>query len=600
MAHPFYIDLVDESNESDNVVFDDDNDSDASSVTLDNDPDRLYFLREDSRTATPFSSVPAREIVDLTDAEGFHDGDYLTDECYEILREDWARSAAAAKSPVHAEGVEKKCLTEVCVDGIVYMPGQSVELHDDSFLRICSVWEEPDGQISFQGRRLWLLETIDTKDHDGIYLPRWPNELVWIVGETGAVPLDIVRRFVPLFFTNNCHASQDLHKKSRSKDLFCRLKEDLRTSVEYLAFEESDTGYQIKPETLRRDWRGNTASFGSEMGAPVIVLDDIEDDQSDPMAEERSRRKYTFGDGFCGAGGVSCGAETAGLYIKWAFDLSPHAAGTYRLNFATAECEESDIFSFLTNDERFMRVDITHGSPPCQTFSPAHTIACANDDANSACIFSCGDLIRRAKPRIHTMEETSGLFERHKETFFGVIHDFIETGYSVRWALLNCMEYGVPQSRKRLVIIASGPGELLPSMPKPTHGLPGSGLRDLTTINQMISNIPPGTPDHDVESARIRGASTWRAPFDANQQARTITCSGGENNYHPSGQRGFTNREFACLQTFPLSFRFGPRQVRKQIGNAVPPLLANAIYREIIRTLQDTDERELREIGDCQ
>lgn len=141
--------------------------------------------------------------------------------------------------------------------------------------------------------------------------------------------------------------------------------------------------------------------------------------------------------------------------------------------------------------------------------------------------------------------------------------------------------------------IFSRPGEVLPPFPKPTHGLPGSGLFDYTTINQMISNIPQDALDHDIEAARTRGLRNGtRAPFDANQQARTITCSGGENNYHPSGTRGFTNREFACLQTFPLDYRFGAREVRRQIGNAVPPALSKAIYREIIKSLQRTDEQE--------
>jgi len=140
----------------------------------------------------------------------------------------------------------------------------------------------------------------------------------------------------------------------------------------------------------------------------------------------------------------------------------------------------------------------------------------------------------------------------------------------------------------------SRPGEKLPEMPKPTHGIPGSGLHDLVTIDHIISSIPLGALDHDVEGARNRGLQRYKPPFDANQQAKTITCGGGDN-YHPSGTRGFTHREFACLQTFPLSFRFGPREVRKQIGNAVPPLLAKAIYGEIIRSLQQTDERELRD-----
>ena len=70
--------------------------------------------------------------------------------------------------------------------------------------------------------------------------------------------------------------------------------------------------------------------------------------------------------------------------------------------------------------------------------------------------------------------------------------------------------------------------------------------------------------------------------------AKTITCGGGEN-YHPSGLRGFTTREFASLQTFPVSHQFWKVETRKQIGNAVPPMLARALYREIIKSLEKTD-----------
>ncbi|KKK23317.1 hypothetical protein P175DRAFT_0484402 [Aspergillus ochraceoroseus IBT 24754] len=577
-----------------------DDDSDTSSVTIDNDPDRLYLLSEAdfSSPATPFLSPGSTEIVDLTEISGeaLLDGDYVTDECVEILREDWKSSVRVPKSPPQAATPSKKFREDACVDGIVYMPGQSVELHDDTFLRISAVWEDSRGEVYFDGRRL-----LRAKGHVGTYIPKWSNELIWVANETMEIALGLVRRFVNIHFTSCCHIDRDEHKISRPGDLFCRLKEipegDM-VSVEYVSYHDADPGYAVEARILRQSWRGETQAFGSRQDSqqrcPVIVLDEIE--ETPPHWETvhaRDGRKYTFGDGFCGAGGVSCGAQNAGLSLHWAFDLSPDAATTYRLNFDTVECETSDIFSFLTNDEAFLRVDITHGSPPCQTFSPAHTVESKNDDANSACIFSCGNLIRKAKPRVHTMEETSGLFERHKETFYGVIQDFIETGYSVRWAVLNCMEYGVPQSRKRLIIIASGPGETLPSLPKPTHGLPGSGLQKLTTINQMISNIPAGTPDHDVDRARSRAVQNQRIPFDANQQARTITCGGGDNNYHPSGKRGFTNREFACLQTFPLTFRFGPREVRKQIGNAVPPVLARTIYGEIVRSLQETDAREL-------
>jgi DNA (cytosine-5)-methyltransferase 1 len=133
----------------------------------------------------------------------------------------------------------------------------------------------------------------------------------------------------------------------------------------------------------------------------------------------------------------------------------------------------------------------------------------------------------------------------------------------------------------------------LPSFPVATYGELGSGLLPQRTIYDAIWDIPDGADDHDVAGALIRSALNHRTPFSPHSLARTITCGGGEGNYHPSGKRSYTNRELACLQTFPLTYKFVGKGVRKQIGNAVPPLLAKALYQSIIHSLRETDEREL-------
>jgi DNA (cytosine-5)-methyltransferase 1 len=112
------------------------------------------------------------------------------------------------------------------------------------------------------------------------------------------------------------------------------------------------------------------------------------------------------------------------------------------------------------------------------------------------------------------------------------------------------------------------------------------------TINDAIKDIPDNAPNHDVQYLLDRWARSWRSPYDGRQPAKTLTCSGGEGNYHPSGWRAFTGREVACLQTFPMDFQFADVNVRKQIGNAVPPALAKAMYQEIIASLRETDARE--------
>ncbi|KAK2808144.1 hypothetical protein FQN49_008745, partial [Arthroderma sp. PD_2] len=137
-------------------------------------------------------------------------------------------------------------------------------------------------------------------------------------------------------------------------------------------------------------------------------------------------------------------------------------------------------------------------------------------------------------------------------------------------------------SRKRLVVLASGPGESLPPFPQPTHG---TDLLPLVTILDAISGLPSTAPDHDLERA---ARPFHRPPYNPHRLAKTLTCSGGDN-FHPSGTRTFTLRESACLQTFPLQHTFCSPGVMKQIGNAVPPVLAKAIFGEVVKSLRKTD-----------
>lgn len=135
------------------------------------------------------------------------------------------------------------------------------------------------------------------------------------------------------------------------------------------------------------------------------------------------------------------------------------------------------------------------------------------------------------------------------------------------------------------------PGEALVEFPSPTHG-PGTG-REYNYIGNAISDIPPTATHHDPDSRRFKEP---KEPFSANTFAKTITCGGGEN-YHPSGLRGYTAREYARIQGFPDHHVFcnkdgelaGFTIAVEQIGNAVPPILAKVLFRAVIKSLKKTD-----------
>ncbi|KAL1987110.1 hypothetical protein VTN96DRAFT_4716 [Rasamsonia emersonii] len=555
-------------------------------------------IPEQAHTSNVSQSSP--DVIDLiSDSESeFDPGDYLTDEGIEELLRSWndEQPAFVAAPP------SRRVVSFTFYTGMILEPGMSVELCTGRFLRIDQVVEDDQG-IFLRGKHFATLESL------GSQFPKWKRELCWVVRETPDggevpdedVPVTEVKRIRTIHLTNRRHTDPNGTQTPHSCAYFCRLKRlsvsNTDVAIRYLTPEEADEGFKVPSALLRSNWRGETRPFGS-IDKPAREIIDVDTGRSVQLpvdSSDENTRQYSFGDSFCGAGGVSCGAREAGLYVKWGFDHNPAPASTFAMNFPNALCELADFSEFLTMSSKEIRVDVCHSSPPCQTWSAAHTIESANDDKNSALIFSAFNLIGKIKPRIHTMEETVGLIERHKEEFNCIVHDIIELGYSIHCKVVNCCDYGVPQKRKRLILIAAGPGEQLPRFPKPTHGPPGSGLQQYATIASAISNIPANAEDHDVQRALERGFRYGhKAPYDPNTWAKTITCSGGEGNYHPSGKRNYTNREYACLQTFPMDYKFYAKGVVKQIGNAVPPLLSQTIYRAIIQSLRETDEAEMR------
>ncbi|KAF7861452.1 hypothetical protein EAF04_008017 [Stromatinia cepivora] len=306
----------------------------------------------------------------------------------------------------------------------------------------------------------------------------------------------------------------------------------------------------------------------------------------------------TYGDAFCGAGGTTRGAVMAGLRVKWGFDFDHHACTTWRLNFPYATCYEMSserfvalatpsLYSSFTPDD--VKVDILHLSPPCQYFSPAHTTEGKNDEMNTASLFAVAAVIKVAKPRVVTLEQTFGiLYPRFRGYFSSLILMFTSCGFSLRWAIVPLAQWGLPQRRFRLIIIASCPGEPLPPMPPPTHSSPSSPLPNthlFKTVYQTLREIPPFAANH---SPHLLPEKDLKAFNPHAILPRTMTTSGGEN-WHPSGKRGFTDREFAGLQGFPLQHRFGPNGIKRQIGNAVPPVVAKVLFEGIRRFMEGTD-----------
>jgi site-specific DNA-cytosine methylase len=286
---------------------------------------------------------------------------------------------------------------------------------------------------------------------------------------------------------------------------------------------------------------------------------------------------------FAGCGGLALGFEAQGFRTV-GFEMKPVAVQTYNVNL-DGRCEES----FLKVGIPEGKADIIIGGPPCQPFSQIGYQRGNRDPRDGFPVFL--DAVARIQPRIAIIENVRGLLFRNKEYLRSAAREFERMGYTVHVNILKAREYGVPQNRERVVVVASKVGWTWPERMLSAPVSVGTALGPLA--NEFGSDSRFMTPAMDRYVAAYEEKSCCVRPRDLhlNQPARTVTCRnlGGATSdmlrirLADGRRRMLTVREGARLQGFPDWFEFSGELYEQfeQIGNAVPPLLAVALARQV-------------------
>lgn len=292
---------------------------------------------------------------------------------------------------------------------------------------------------------------------------------------------------------------------------------------------------------------------------------------------------------FSGAGGLDLGFKMAGHEIIWANDLYEDAVETYRYNLGDhIICEDIS----KIDADNVPDCDIIIGGFPCQGFSVANMKRHEADERN-ALYKQLIRIIDAKKPKFFLAENVKGLTSLAKGTVFQMIlRDFSSLGYKVSYQVLNAADYGVPQTRQRVIIIGvRNDIDFAYIFPNPTNSKDGGGgLPKWVSVGEAMSvipdpDLPNDLPNHDYSKYKLQfnGYLGHRA-LDPEKPAPTVTARGDNKGGvvilpHPNSQRRMSCRELAAVQSFPLDYKFfGNRSsVYRQIGNAVPPLLGYAV-----------------------
>ena len=343
---------------------------------------------------------------------------------------------------------------------------------------------------------------------------------------------------------------------------------------------------------------------------------------------------YTAIDLFCGVGGLTKGLEQSGINVVAGIDFEPTCQYAYEEN-NNARFINRDITTVTASELAALYpedtdIHILAGCAPCQPFSK-YTQRYRKDgykDEKWKLLYSFGALAKATMPEIIAMENVPELSETKAFTDF--ISDLEECGYHISYQIVFCPDYGIPQNRKRLVLLASifGEIELIPPTHTPNNyvtvrdaigDLPpliagSTDPNDLMHSSTMLSeknlkrirqSVPGGTwrdwdeelqlKCHKKNSGKtypsVYGRMTWDSP------SPTITTQfygyGNGRFGHPEQDRALSLREGAILQSFPRDYKFikstsilNKHQLGIQIGNAVPVRLGEIIGRSVLEHIE--------------
>lgn len=340
---------------------------------------------------------------------------------------------------------------------------------------------------------------------------------------------------------------------------------------------------------------------------------------------------------FCGAGGLTRGLEASGIDVRFGVDVDPTCAFPYSANNkatfqlkSVEDLDAKDIAKAFTRDA----YSLIAGCAPCQPFSTYQRGKRGPTDERWHLLKHFARLVNECAPDIVTMENVPGL--ERQFVFKSFVRGLKKAGYFVSHSIVNCMDYGVPQHRNRLVLLASKlghieliapttPGEKAPTVRQKIGALPPLKAGEIDpsdplhqacelsplNLKRIRASKPGGTwrdwkPElvadcHQKDSGKTYPSVYGRMSWDAPSPTMTTQYFGFGNGRfgHPEQHRAISLREGAILQSFPRTYKFVARgepiytkTIGRLIGNAVPVDLGKAIGRSIVRHVTAIEREE--------